>query len=369
MGREQRLPRRPSPTGRARSAPRRCSSPPGCLAFIHSRATQRVSALASTRSLWTLKTSPCASSERRQRAERERRRARAGGRRARPPPRPPAGTGSGRSAASSARRSAPARPGRGTAAAAPARAGSPAGAAARQRDRAAEREQRRQPAEAPGERPQVVAPARRVREAELAALLARGLGLLLERLAERLVVEQRVRVGGDEARAQQPEREREVAHAGVHDRRGERRRDQRHEHDPGLVLGRDRDAQRHPGEHVLARAAGAVDAGDPDQRGASGASVGTSLSAKCAVVHRQERDRQQRARERADALVVEQPRAGDRQQRHGERAQERPRRRARARTPSSDRPRRRRRSSPGPSPSARVKSACRTYVYAGGLMK
>ena len=70
--------------------------------------------------------------------------------------------------------------------------------------------------------------------------------------------------------------------------------------------------------------------GDADQRGGERRERRRVVEREVAVVDGQERDREQRAREQPDAAVVEQPRAGDRGQRHGERAEQRRTRRARA---------------------------------------
>ena len=66
---------------------------------------------------------------------------------------------------------------------------------------AAEREQRRQPAEAPGERAEVVAPAAACWRGRACRPPRPAVSVCFSsRLAERVVVEQRVRVGGHEAR-------------------------------------------------------------------------------------------------------------------------------------------------------------------------
>ena len=137
---------------------------------------------------------------------------------------------------------------------------------------------------------------------------------------------------------------------------------------PRRVLGRDRHAEAEPGQHVLARAAGAVDPGDADQRGGQRRQRRRVVEREVAVVDRQERDRQQRAREHADAAIVEQPRAGDRGQRDGERAEQR-------RGGAGEREGRRRVGREGAAdvagsvPQRSVKSGWTTYVNAGGLMK
>ena len=198
-------------------------------------------------------------------------------------PRRRAGRGSGRSAASSARRSATAGRGRGTAGSARARAAAPSRRwRASSAHGAAEREQRRQPAQAPGERRQVVASSPIVLARPSLPPSSPAVSVCFSSPSRNaVVVEQRVRVGGDEARAHQPDRERQVAHAGVRDRRRERRRDHRHEHDPGRVLGRDRDA-RGRARRARTRACGRCGRcrRSPISAAASGASVGASLSAK-----------------------------------------------------------------------------------------
>ncbi len=192
-----------------------------------------------------------------------------------------------------------------------------------QPDRAAEREQRRQPAQAPGEGRQVVAPARacwrgracrRPRPRSRSASPARR---------GTPVVEQRVRVGGDEARAHQ----RRSPAARLRTRAcaiGEANAAAITVTStiPAVYLVAIATPEAQPGEHVLARAAGAVDPGDADQRGGQRRQRRRVVEREVAVVDRQERDREQRAGEHADAAVVEQPRAGDRGQRDGERAEE-----------------------------------------------
>ena len=328
--------RRPSPTGRARSARRRSSRPTGCSATIQSRATMRVSAWASTRSLWTLKTRPCSDQERAdERGDRERQARLAIHVAAAIAPTPPAGRGSGRSAAASGRRSATGCRGRGPAGAARARAAAEPAMAGEQRDGAAEREQRRQPAQAPGEGRQVVAPARRVGQAELAAVVARGLGLLLQPLAEGLVVEQRVRVGGDEARAHQPDREPRLRTRACATGDANAAAIIVTSTIPAVYLVAIATPSAEAREHVFARAAGAVDPGDADQRGGQRRQRRRVVEREVAVVDRQERDRQQRAGEQRRCggrrtAARRRSRSARRRARRG-----RPMRRGRARTRSS----------------------------------
>ena len=194
-----------------------------------------------------------------------------------------------------------------------------------QRAETAERGQRRQPAEAPGEGGQVVPPAAGVGQAELAALVAGGLGLLADAVVpERVAVEQRVRV-------ERPGTRRTISPS--ENARLRTRAWATGEANAAATIV----TTTIPAGYLVAIAtpsaapastysrvpAGAVDPGHADQAQRQRRQRRRVVQREVRVVHGQERDRQQRAREEPDALVLEQPRAGDRGQRHGERAEER----------------------------------------------
>ena len=105
-------------------------------------------------------------------------------------------------------------------------------------------------------------------------------------------------------------------------RRGERRGDDRQHEDPRRVLGRARHAEREAGDRVAAVAVVAVDRRDAQQRQADRRQRRHVVERQVGVVHGQERDRQQRARDQA-RRPAQQAAPGPRQQRDRARPEDR----------------------------------------------
>ena len=206
-----------------------------------------------------------------------------------------------------------------------------------------------QPAEPPGRGAEVVDDPAVGREPELAAAVARGLGLVAEAVAERVEVEQRERVGDHEADQRQHAREQQAAEPRPGHGRGERRGGDRQHEDPGRVLRRAGDAEREAGDRVAAVAVVAVDRRHAEQREADGRERRRVVERQVRVVHGQERDGQQRARDQP-GRPADQPPPGPGQQRDRDacrgarRRSARPRTRSCGRSPSPPPPRRGRRS-------------------------
>ena len=193
----------------------------------------------------------------------------------------------------------------------------------------------RDPAEAPGERPQVVELAGGLRQPELAEVVLGGRGLVVEAVAERREVED-ARTGWRRrtrrARAPREDEAAERGRAGVTAggrlrapaarRAAGRRREQRQQHDARRVLGRARQAEADAGERVVEQAPAAQHAGGAPQRQRERRERRDVVEREVRVEDRQERDRQERRGEQADA-AVEEARAGEVQQPHRERPEDR----------------------------------------------
>ena len=166
-----------------------------------------------------------------------------------------------------------------------------------------ERRQRRRPAEAPGERPQVVEDAPLVGRPQL-ALRFGGLARLAHQFGvEGVRVEHRVGVGDHEQRHR---RQRGGEEAHEHPLPGVRPgppqtqdggRQQRHEHDSGRVLGGARQTEGGPGEQVVADPPFPEHPRGPEQRGRQRRQRGHVVQRQVGVEGRQERHRLDRRRQ------------------------------------------------------------------------
>ena len=182
-----------------------------------------------------------------------------------------------------------------------------------------------EPAEAPGERAEVVPPAGDLVLAELAAGgLARLAADLAQRgrvLDDRERVEQRERDAAGRARGDQAE-QRPAQLAAIGEDAQDGRDAQRDEHRARRVLGRDGDADRRAREHPVAPAALLVDEQAGDERDRDGRHRDHVVERVLGVEDGQERDRHQRGRREPGAAVRE-ARPGPVDERDHERADQR----------------------------------------------
>ena len=195
-----------------------------------------------------------------------------------------------------------------------------------QRRSSADRREQRDPPDPPGERPQVVDDAVVLREAELAQRVVGDRRLVVEPVAERAEVQQRVRVGDQEAGDRGAERDqraaagRQVA-AGRQELRGDRRH-QRQDHDPAGVLRGGGQAEPEAGDQVVAVAPEAQDSRGAPERQADRRQRRHVVERQVRVEDRQERDGEQPGRQDPHA-AVEQALAGQVQQPDRERPHDR----------------------------------------------
>ncbi len=182
-------------------------------------------------------------------------------------------------------------------------------------ERAAERGERGDPAEAPGERPQVVGDAAVFGRAELALGFGGQRRLVHEFAVEARVVEQRVRVGDRECE-QRADAGEEYPAQRVHPCSGaavevarEDRGDQRQDDDPGGVLAGTGESQSDAGEQVVADAPFSQYPGAAEQRERQRGERGHVVEREVRIEDGQEGDRLDCGGEQADG-AVEQARAG-----------------------------------------------------------
>ena len=183
-----------------------------------------------------------------------------------------------------------------------------------------------------------------------------------------MAVEQRIRVRGHEPGAHQRQGERQIAHRACATGDANAAAITVTSTIPAVYLVAIATPSASPASTYSRVRPVAVDAGHADQAQRQRRQVGASFKREMAVVHGQERDRQQRTGHDTDATVLEQPRAGDRGQRDGERAEERGRPagpRERRRRIGRERASHRRRIGPPAHREHRVDE----YVNAGGMMK